>query len=116
MHVAPDVSHNHTLMVTLLLFESFGIEVNQTAAALFRRVMRGDVPLATKIKRLKKEIGQTSWEIGLEEVKGYRSPKTNTNQLFTKKLLELADSNTKLKKPAVFELVVAYSRNGPIYE
>ena len=41
--------------------------------------MRGDVPLATKIKRLKKEIGQTSWEIGLEEVKGYRSPKTNTN-------------------------------------
>ena len=76
---AQRVQNNRLLTLILLLFDSFGLEINNASAGLFQRIMRGDAPLATKINRLNNEIGDVSWETASIEVKGYRSTKTNTN-------------------------------------
>ena len=106
---------NQLLTLLLLLFDSFGIEINQSAASLIQLIMKGEVSIATKIKRLNKEIGEGSFEAALIEVKGYRSPKTNTNQLFMKKLTELADRKASIKKPASFALALEFSKTGNIF-
>ena len=117
---SPEIKDGRLLILMLLFLDSFGIEVNQTAAKWFKRVMKGSMKgretIAIKVNRFNNEVRRTGWQAILQEVDVYFETNTEKTQLFIEKLAVLADKEATIKKPANFQLAVEFSKLGNIFD
>ena len=113
---SPEIKDGRLLILMLLFLDSFGIEVNQTAANWFKRVMKGRETIAIKVNRFNNEVRRTGWQAILQEVDVYFETNTEKTQLFIEKLAVLADKEATIKKPANFQLAVEFSKLGNIFD